>query len=71
MAPNWLKHNGWYNWQSGIGEKSEIKTTIKIVYQTIDGRWCETTVDEAQAQSTMDHLRSLPDVKAKTVRLSM
>ena len=48
-----------------------MKTTIKIVYQAIDGRWCETTVDEAQAQSTMDHLRSLPDVKAKTVRLSM
>jgi hypothetical protein len=48
-----------------------MRTSIKIVYQTIDGRWCETTVDEAQAQATMDRLRSLPDVKAETVRLSM
>lgn len=48
-----------------------MKATIKIVYQTNDGRWCETTVDESKAQSTMDRLRSLPDVKAETVRLSM
>ena len=48
-----------------------MKTTVKIVYRTIDGRWCETTVDESQAQAQMDYLRSLPDVKAETVRLSM
>lgn len=48
-----------------------MRTTIKIVYQTIDGKWCETTVEESQAQAQMDYLRSLPDVKANTVRLSM
>lgn len=47
-----------------------MKATIKIVYQTISGQWCETTVDESQAQAQMDYLRSLPNVKAETVRLA-
>lgn len=44
---------------------------IKIIYQTIDLQWHEMTVEESQAQQQMDHLRSLPDVKAETVRLSI
>lgn len=43
---------------------------VKIVYQTIDGSWCETTAPEDQAQRVMDDLRSSPDVKSHTVRLS-
>ena len=48
-----------------------MKATIKIVYRTISGQWCETTVEESKAQAQMEYLRSLPDVKAETVRLSM
>lgn len=48
-----------------------MKTTIKIVYRTTDGRWCERVVEESLAQATMDNLRSLPDVKAETVRLAL
>lgn len=48
-----------------------MKATIKIVYRTIDGRWHETEAPEEKAASHMDYLRSLPDVKAETVRLSM
>jgi len=44
---------------------------IKIVYQTTDGQWHEMTVPQSEAQAQMDKLRSLPDVKAHTVRLSM
>lgn len=44
---------------------------IKIVYQLISGAWCETWVDEGEAQDELDKLRSLPDVKSHTVRLSM
>lgn len=44
---------------------------VKIVYQTIDGQWHEIRVPEAEAQSRMEHLRTLPDVKAQTVRLSL
>lgn len=48
-----------------------MKTTIKIVYQTTSGQWCEATVEESKAQAQMEYLRSLPDVKAETVRLAM
>lgn len=48
-----------------------MKTTIRIVYRTIDGRWHETEVLEETAASHMDYLRSLADVKAETVRLAM
>lgn len=44
---------------------------IKIIYQTTDGKWHEMSVRESEAQAQMDRLRSLPDVKANTVRLSM
>lgn len=44
---------------------------IKIIYQTIDNQWHEMTVAENRAQEQMDLLRSLPDVHANTVRLSM
>lgn len=43
----------------------------KIIYQTIDNVWHEMPVNERDAQRQMDLLRSLPDVKAHTVRLSM
>lgn len=48
-----------------------MKATIKIVYQTIDGRWHETEVPGEKTASHMDYLRSLSDVKAETVRMSM
>lgn len=44
---------------------------IKIIYQTIDNQWHEMTVEESRAQEQMDLLRSLPDVRASTVSLSM
>lgn len=48
-----------------------MKTTIRIVYQTVRGAWHECPVEESEAQARMDYLRSLPDVKAETVRMSM
>lgn len=47
------------------------KQTVKIVYQTVDGKWHEVVVSEAAAQREMDRLRGLPDVRTHTVRLSM
>lgn len=44
---------------------------MKIIWQTIDGKWHEMTVAEELAQAQMDNLRSRPDVKTHTVRLSM
>lgn len=38
-----------------------MRTSIKIVYQTIDGRWCETTVDEAQAQAPLIRNQAIVD----------
>lgn len=46
-------------------------TTIKIVYQTIDGKWHEIEVNQAEAATELERLRGLADVKTETVRTSM
>lgn len=47
------------------------KRQVKVVWKTIWGGSQEAMVDEDKAQSYMDRLRSLPDVKTESVRLSM
>lgn len=47
------------------------KKQVKVVWETIWGGSREAMVDEDAAQAFMDRLRSLPDVKTESVRLSM
>lgn len=53
-----------------MAKETEKERMVKIIYETTSGRKCETTAPESRAQQEMDRLRSLPDVKAHTVRLS-
>ena len=47
------------------------KKQVKVVWKTIRGESKDAKVNEDQAQAYMDRLRSLPDVKTESVRLSM
>jgi hypothetical protein len=47
------------------------KKQVKVVWKTIRGESKEARVDEDKAQAYMDRLRSMPDVKTESVRLSM
>ena len=44
---------------------------IRVVWKTVNGKHCEKLVTEAEASRFVDKLRSLPDVKSGSVRLSM
>ena len=47
------------------------KRQIRVVWKTIWGGSSEAWVDEDKAQAYMNRLRSMPDVKTESVRLSM
>lgn len=47
------------------------KRQIKVIWKTIWGGNREAWVDEDKAHAYMERLRSLPDVKTESVRLSM
>lgn len=47
------------------------KKKVKVVWKTIWGLRQESIMDEDKAQAYMDRLRSMPDVKTESVRLSM
>jgi len=44
---------------------------IKIVWESMRGTKHSKTVDETDAKAEMSRLRGLPDVKTRSVRLSM
>lgn len=44
---------------------------VKIVWESTRGTKHEKTIDEKDAQMEMNRLRTLPDVKSNSVRLSM
>ena len=50
---------------------SDQERMVMIHYETIDGKKHEVRVPESQVEERMNHLRSLPDVKAHTVRQGM
>jgi len=47
------------------------KKQVKVVWKTTSGASNQKMVDEDKAQAFMDRLRSMPDVKTESVRLSM
>lgn len=47
------------------------KKQVKVVWKTIWGGSQEAMVDEDKATEYMERLRSLPDVKTESVRLSI